>query len=60
MNYCILIFQVLLMHPFRSFFQGVKLLRETLFPPLMCAAAAKGDLEMLKKLQQEVIMIQYC
>ncbi len=33
--------------------QEVKLLRQTLFPPLMCAAAASGDVQSLLSLQKQ-------
>lgn len=33
--------------------QEVKQLRQTLFPPLMCAAAASGDVECLKSLSHQ-------
>lgn len=33
--------------------QEVKMLRQTLFPPLMCAAASAGDISSLQALQQQ-------
>ena len=33
--------------------QEVRKLRQTLFPPLMCAAASKGDISSLESLHQQ-------
>ena len=34
------------------------MVRQALFPPLMCAAAAKGDVDTLKQLQQQVQVVE--
>ena len=34
--------------------QEVKQVRQVLFPPMMCAAAANGDIENLKSLHEQV------
>lgn len=40
-------------HYVSSILQEVKMLRQTLFPPLMCAAASKGDVSSLASLKQQ-------